>query len=148
MVKIWPFILFSMTCAFAQLVDYSDSASSKNKVKNMIFKVPKRHISIIVTPEGFYPKSISVFEGERVRFFVTSTMDTPSCFMLNEKELFLSASKGRVTEGEVYFANAGDFEFHCPSSKNKGFLTVIGRRKIRRKVANEAQAPKVWMPKD
>ena len=47
---------------------------------------PTREISIIVTKEGYYPKSLSVFEGEKVKFYVTSTLDEPHCMIVEGPE--------------------------------------------------------------
>ena len=39
---------------------------------------PTREVAVIVTKEGYYPRSLSVFEGERIKFFVTSTLEEPN----------------------------------------------------------------------
>ena len=57
-----------------------------------------REVSIIVTKEGYYPKSVSVFEGEKIRFFVTSTVEDPGCVIVESHKVFLAATKGKVTE--------------------------------------------------
>jgi hypothetical protein len=121
-------------------------------VKAKRFSTPMREQAIIVTDEGFYPKSISVFKGERVRFYVTSTSDTKSCFILKGKGLFLAAEKGKVSEGIVYFDDAEKLEFYCPTTKSKGRVTVLERprgknsKRAQRNIASEKV--RIWMPKD
>lgn len=122
--------------------------------------LPERTHSIIVTPEGFYPKNFTAFEGELVKFFVTGTTDKPSCFMIPSKNVYLSAERGKVSEGEAYFEKAGKFEYFCPTEKIKGLLTVLPRRKrvevkkFRRQTASvngevtSAKARKIWRPKE
>jgi hypothetical protein len=87
---------------------------------------PMREISVIVTKEGYYPKSLSVFEGEKIKFYVTSTVE------------------------ESVFDRAGEFAFYCPGSKNDGKIVVI--RKVvaqpKREVASDKNEPAVWMPKE
>lgn len=116
------------------------------------FNTPLREQAIIVTEEGFYPKSISVFKGERVRFYVTSTSENKSCFILKGKNLFLSAEKGKVSEGVVYFEESQAIEFYCPTTKSKGRVTVLERpkdkndRRAQRNIASDKV--RIWMPKD
>lgn len=115
---------------------------------------PKREVSIIVSEEGFYPESLSVFKGETVRFFITSTTDQKSCFILKGKDLFLAAEKGKISEGTFFFDREGRIEFYCPTTRQKGSLTVLERPrdkekdKIRaqRKIASEQV--KIWMPRE
>lgn len=105
---------------------------------------PVREVSIIVTQEGYYPKSLSVFEGEKVKFFVTSTVENPSCVIVESHKVFLAASKGKVTEGEAVFDKAGEFAFYCPSSKNDGRIVVLKKKQQpQRNVASD-----VWMPRE
>jgi len=111
--------------------------------------IPSREQSIIVTDEGFYPKSISIFEGELVKFYVTSTTNLSSCMMIPKKDLYLSATKGQISEGEVLFERAGVVKFFCPTGKIKGHITVLPRkRKVERRVASEKNIIKVWRPKE
>lgn len=114
---------------------------------------PMREIAIIFSDEGYYPKSISVFEGEKVRFFITSTTEKPHCFIVESHKLFLSATKGKISEGEVFFDRPGQFSFYCPSSKNDGRVVVIETKKketdkTQRSVASEKKDPMMWVPKD
>lgn len=126
------------------------------------FKNPLREISVIVTNEGFYPNKIAVFEGERVRFFVTSTVEEPQCMVIDRHKIFLGAVKGKMSEGEAIFNTPGKYKFYCPSSKAKGSLTVIGKsgktvtkvKKVvtesesKRTVAGKVDDPAFWIPRN
>jgi len=107
-------------------------------------KIPTREVSIIVTKEGYYPRSISVFEGEKIKFYVTSTVEDPNCLIVESHKVFLAANKGKVTEAEAVFDKPGEFAFYCPSSKNDGKVVVIRKSVPKREIASE----KVWMPKE
>ncbi len=109
-------------------------------------QMPTRELAIIVTKEGYYPKSISVFEGEKVKFFVTSTVEEPNCLIVESHKVFMAANKGKVTEAETVFDKAGEFAFYCPSSKNDGKVVVIKKQMPKRETASEG--PSVWMPKE
>lgn len=112
---------------------------------------PLREISVIVTKEGYYPKQISIFEGEKIRFFVTTTEEEKSCLTLPEKDLFMAANPGRITEKEVLFKKAGRYEFYCPANKIRGRLTVLKKKDVRRDIASKVKKKtvhKVWRPKD
>lgn len=116
------------------------------------FDLPRRERSIIVSEDGFFPSNFAVFVGERVRFFVTSTEDQKSCFYLPDKKLFLSANKGEISEGEVYFDKTGIYRFFCPIGRIEGKIRVMARKKItakkvKRKIASKEMF-RMWMPKD
>ena len=119
------------------------------------FDVPVRELAVIATEEGFYPERFSIFAGEKVRFFLTTTSNTPSCLIIGEKELYLSATKGNVSEGTIFFEKPGNYKFYCPTNKIKGRLTVIKRPRTAdevlqarsRRVASENKI-KVWYPKE
>lgn len=116
--------------------------------------VPERSLSIIVGKEGFYPQNLSVFEGEKLKVFITSISDEPSCFTLPEKNLFLSALKGKISEGVLYFDRQGIYKFHCPAGNIQGSITVLKKKVLKdgneRSVASEKVklAPMVWRPKE
>ena len=114
-----------------------------------ITEAPMREVSIIVTKEGFYPKNIALFEGEKVRFFVTSTIERPGCFTLPTHKLFMAANQGSITEGIAEFDETGKFEFYCPSDKSlRGEITVLKRQKhASRKIASEP-VQRIWMPRE
>ena len=106
--------------------------------------IPTREISIIVTKEGYYPKSISVFEGEKIKFYVTSTVEDPNCLIVESHKVFLAANKGKVTEAEAVFDKPGEFAFYCPSSKNDGKVVVMKKSVPKREIASEKQ----WTPRE
>lgn len=104
-----------------------------------------REIAIVATKEGFYPDKITVFEGEKVRFFITSTEENGSCFTLPQKNIFLSAHKGKITEADMVFDRSGEFPFYCSVGKVKGTLTVLMRESKKRGIASQLDK---WVPKD
>lgn len=109
---------------------------------------PTREVAVIVTKEGYYPKSLSVFEGEKVKFYVTSTVEEPHCMIVESHKVFLAANKGKVTEAEAVFDKAGEFAFYCPSSKNDGKIVVLKKAVPKREVASEKSHEGVWTPKE
>jgi len=144
-----------MMAAFIPYMNDSQALESQF-AQSKKFDVPVREISLIATPEGYYPEAFSVFAGEKVKFYLTNTGDTPSCLMLPDKELFLSAQKGHVSEGDAFFPKTGVYKFYCPTGKIKGRITVIPRPKTEeeleaeRKLASERVKKKVrvWYPKE
>ncbi len=110
---------------------------------------PVRELAVIVTKEGYYPKSLSVFEGEKIKFYVTSTVEEPHCMIVESHKVFLAANKGKVTEAEVVFDKAGEFAFYCPSSKNDGKIVVLKKSLPKREVASEkSREGMLWTPKE
>ncbi len=126
----------------------ADKALADDKVK--YFKKPLREYSIILTEEGYYPNRLVAHAGDKVRFFVTSTQSKPECLIVQDHKIFLSAKKGEVSEGETIFKSAGKYKFYCPSSKHKGFITILEKNddveEQTRKVASEK--PNYWLPRD
>ncbi len=118
-----------------------------------IYEQPLREFSVILTEEGYYPNNIVAFEGERIKFFLTSTIDKPECLIVEDHKIFLEATKGKVTQGESVFKNAGEYKFYCPSSKYKGLITVLKKPEKEnkdefpsREIASEG--PGYWLPRD
>lgn len=109
---------------------------------------PYREVAVIVTKEGYYPKSLSVFEGEKVKFYVTSTVEEPDCLIVESHKVFMAASKGKITEAETTFDKAGEFAFYCPSSKNDGKIVVLKKAVPKREIASEKKGPEAWTPKE
>ena len=109
---------------------------------------PVREVAVIVTKEGYYPKSLSVFEGEKIKFYVTSTVEEPNCMIVESHKVFLAANKGKVTEAEAVFDKAGEFAFYCPSSKNDGKIVVLKKAVPKRDVASEKSQEGIWIPKE
>lgn len=123
------------------------------------FKTPQRDFSIIVSNEGYYPDRLIVFEGEKVRFFVTSTSTEAKCFILENHNVFVPASKGRVAEAEVVLEKAGEYSFYCPSFAHRGKLVVLGERersqpvvKVNRDPASsttvDRESEQHWVPRE
>lgn len=114
-----------------------------------VFDNPVREISVIITEDGFFPNKISAFEGERVKFFITSTAKDKQCFILQRHELFLGVENGKVNEGEVMLDSPGRFRFFCPSHKKQGHLTVIRKHVEVQKLREPASVkPTYWTPRD
>lgn len=110
---------------------------------------PLREVSVIVTKEGYYPKTLSVFEGEKIKFYVTSTVEEPNCLIVEAHKVFLAANKGKVTEGETVFEKAGEYAFYCPSSKNDGKIVVLKKAAPKREIASEkTDDTLLWTPKE
>lgn len=118
------------------------------------YERPKRELAYIVSEEGIYPENQFVYQGEKVRFFVTSTTKMPSCFVIKGKDFFLEAKKGKITEQEAYFERTGEYELYCPSFSKKSKITVLEhprskKDRIKRDLASkESKKIKIWRPKD
>ena len=117
-----------------------------------IYESPLREYSLIVTGEGYYPNRLFAFEGEKIRFYITSTNNNPSCFSIPDKDIFLAVEKGYVTEKIVYFQKAGLYEFYCPTGNISGKIRVMRKKgkdeedAVKRELASKNV--KIWMPKD
>lgn len=136
------FLLFLFVLPISLL---SNKALSEDKVE--YFKKPLREYSVILTESGYFPNRLVANEGEKVRFFITSTLDKPDCFIVQDHKVFLSAKKGEISETETVFSTPGKFKFFCPSSKHAGYITVLEKHKIQaREVASEK--PNYWLPRD
>jgi hypothetical protein len=129
------------------------SALEEQLLKPKKFDVPMREHSVIVTDEGYYPKHISLFVGEKIHFYLTSTLPNPSCLLMPDKNLFLSAVKGKVSEGEAFFNKAGTYKFYCPTGKIVGRITVLAKkvaeeeRPKKRAPASVSKKLRVWRPR-
>lgn len=115
----------------------------------------KREISVIASPEGYYPRNVTVFAGEEVQFFVTGSKQFPSCFILENSQLFLPANPGEISEGKHKFERPGKIKFYCPQGKLVGHINVLEHpemareRRMKRKIASEkGDKVKFWRPKD
>ncbi len=110
---------------------------------------PKRDYSIIVSDEGYYPEKITIFEGETLNIFLTSTAEEKGCLMIPSHDIFVAANKGRITSTSAKFKNPGTYEFYCPNNMIKGEIVVLQRKRERpkRMPASETKT-KIWMPKD
>lgn len=116
----------------------------------------KREVSIIASPEGYYPSKVVVFAGEEVQFYVTGSKQFPSCFILEAADIFIPANPGEISEKKYKFERPGEFKFYCPQGKLTGSITVlehperVREAKLKRKIASEKSMSKVklWRPKD
>lgn len=115
---------------------------------------PTREYSIIVGQEGYFPKHLSLFEGERLRLFLTSTTAEEGCLIIPEHNLFLAAHQGSISAGEVTFTVAGSYPFHCPSKKSFNGK-IMGTITVLKKPNEPSRAPTViskgtrpWMPRE
>jgi hypothetical protein len=142
-------LIFLFYAAASWAVDYADFGDAKK------FDVPLREVSIIATAEGYYPPVVSIFEGEKVRIYFTTTLREPSCLLITEKQFYLSGKVGEIAEGELFFNKPGQFSFYCPAGKIKGTLTILQRpenkrQAVDRKIASEAPQKefKVWRPRE
>ena len=117
--------------------------------KGGLKKYPLREVSIILGSEGYYPQKITIFEGEKVRFYLTSSISEGSCLLMESPKLFLAANRGKISEGEVIFEEPGEYQFYCPNVKEAGRVIVLPKKRPQREIASQ-ETPKsqVWMPKD
>lgn len=114
-------------------------------------ELPMRENAVIVSDTGFYPNRIVVFKGERVKFFVTNISEQAQCFNIPDKNIFTTAQKGKIAEGEAYFDKSGIFVFNCPNSNFQGRVIVMEKaddlaESNRRGLASDKV--KVWKPKE
>ena len=109
---------------------------------------PTREISVIVTKEGYYPRNLTVFQGEKIKFYVTSTVDVPDCLILQGHKVFLAATQGKITEGEATFEHAGTFAFYCPATKHDGKVTVIKKSETKGRIIAGQKDADLWTPKE
>jgi plastocyanin len=136
------------------LLALSISALEMNYFQGEKYEHPKREISIISSDTGFYPKRPTVFVGEKVKIFVTSITDKPTCMIIKGQEFYVEATKGEMSEGNLYFDRSGIHEFYCPASGHKGQLVVLEhpdrkKERIRREMASERKKRvKIWRPRD
>lgn len=130
---------------------FSAFAVEETYFQKETFDVPYREQAIIVGENGFYPNRIVAYQGERVRFFVTSAGVKSACFNIPDKNVFSGPSEGKILEVEAFFDKAGVFQFNCPNSAYVGRVMVLEKaadkeERIRRGLASDLT--KVWMPKD
>lgn len=123
------------------------------------FERPKRDFSIIATESGYFPKSLSVYVGEQIRFYVTSSASKDQCFLVKDHPIYLSAKLGRIDEGEVEFKSPGRFEYYCPTTSFKGVITVLPKVDYKKKSLSrmpssydkkegEERPKDYWTPRD
>ena len=147
------YLSLSLFFLFVMPISLMTSAFAINDA--LVFEKPQREFSVILTENGYYPDHLVAFEGERLKLFVTSTMNKPECLVVEDHKIFLEASKGKIASGESVFKKAGKYKFYCPSSEYHGFITVL-KKKVEKKepvkiipsreVASEK--PAYWLPRD
>ena len=95
-----------------------------------------------------------LFQIKKIHFYITSSHDEPSCFIIKDKEVYAAAKKGEISEAVVLFANPGIYETYCPAGKLKGEIVVLEHPRVkkerqRRSLASKSnKIIKVWRPKD
>ena len=115
------------------------------------FEIPLRQEAVIICENGFYPNRLSVFNGEKVRFFITSTLKDKGCFNIPAKNIFTSPSAGKILETEVFFDESGTFVVNCPNMQFSAQIIVQEKaadkfETNRRGLASDVV--KVWKPKE
>ena len=100
--------------------------------------LPQRNYSIIATDEGFYPQKLALFAGEKIHLFLTATTKKSSCFIMDEKNIFIGVSKGKISEFELYFDAPGSYRFYCPTGKIQGEFVVLEppRKSLQKRIHN------------
>ena len=113
--------------------------------------VPYREQAVIMSNEGFYPNRLTVFKGEKVRFFVTAVGDESACFNIPDKNVYTTATTGKIIETETFFDKAGTYQFNCPNNKFAGRVMVIEKESDRQETMRRGLASdvvKIWKPKE
>lgn len=119
--------------------------------KEKVLDVPYREQAIIVSKDGFFPNRLTVFKGEKVRFFVTAVGVNSACFNIPDKNVYSSATPQKIAEAETYFDKVGVFQFNCPNNTFTGRVMVLEKPSDREESARRGLASdtvKVWKPKD
>ena len=134
------FFLLSTTFSWAQMLE------------EKTYKSPYKEVSIIIAPEGYYPKNITLFTGEKVKLYLTSILENhiTTCLMLPEKSLFMSVQKGHISEGSLFFEKDGVYKFYCPTGKIEGKFVVLKKGRKRRPsiMRTKGAKRKTWMPRE
>lgn len=120
------------------------------------FEASKREIAIIITDEGFYPRNFSVFQGEKITFYLTSTAREDRCFMIQQKGLFVPIYKNQLKVVDVEFEREETLDFHCPVGNMRGKISVLEHpehrrdRLQKRELASESvtRQPTIWLPRE
>lgn len=149
------FFLFSaIITIFVSMLIFQSKLHASEKESSHSGSV-QREFSLIAGDHGFFPSRFVAYTGERVRFYVTSITDLPSCLIFEGKDFFIEAKKGEVRGGELVFNNSGTYRFYCPKGRIEGRLTVLDHprdereNRWKRDLASENKEDlNVWMPKD
>ncbi len=131
--------------------------AKENEETGIKSEIISREIAIVASDSGFYPSTIPIFVGEKVLIYLTSTTNNPSCLMIPEQSIFLSAEKGKISEKVTYFDKKGVVKFSCPNGNIAGEFVVLERKnsisdgldKRQRASLEAVDTPiKIWSPKD
>lgn len=155
-------LLLVLTPMSVWALDYAEEQRIIDPRPERVMHKPLRSHSIIITDSGYYPNKISVFAGEEVQFFVTTTQKEQQCMMIQSHNVFASAEKGLVTEAVGKFDVPGKYKIYCPSNKFSGTITVLQNQSIKeaakehasRGIASIEEAslnkgkPSYWMPRE
>lgn len=145
-------IVIYLSCLFftAILIRFA-YAVEDTYFKNQKLEIPIREVSVIVSKEGFFPNRLVVFRGEKVRFFLTSTIGGAQCFNIPSYNLFVSPAQSKVAEAEVYFDRAGIFPVNCPNNSMNARVVVLERAEDRKESERRGRVGHpvhIWMPKE
>ena len=133
-------------------IGFKGAKSNESRVSK--FNIPEREVAIVATEDGFFPEILTVFKGEKVRIFLTSTTDKPNCLMIPTKDIFMSGNKGKLTEATLYFDSSGVVKFNCPSSNISGQFIVLKKKFSAkgdaRNIASlkKGSKVKIWLPRE
>ena len=114
---------------------------------------PLKKQGVIVAQGGYFPNHISLFVGERLRLFVTTTLEEESCLIMRDPPLFLALRRGRLISKEITFILPGAYPFYCPSEKSfngkiAGTITVLERPQKSKRTLVGAPDKKIWVPRE
>lgn len=136
---------------FILMVSHEAFALQETYYTDKTLEVPYREQAIIIGKEGFYPNRITVFKGEKVRFFVTSVGVDSACFNIPDKNIYTSPKSDKIVETEAYFDKVGVFQFNCPNNTFSGRVMVLEKASDRQETARRGLASdvvKIWKPKE
>lgn len=95
-----------------------------------------QELSVIVDENGFSPREFVVTEGIPVRLFLTTTLQQPSCFIVNEWNIQKGIQPGQKVEvsfvPRINPGNSKQFRFYCPIQAQSG-LAQEGHFIVRQK---------------
>jgi plastocyanin len=133
------------------ILSHKSHAIQETYTKEKKLDVPYREQAIIIGKEGFYPNRLTVFKGEKVRFFITSVGVDSACFNIPDKNVFSSPSKDKIAETEVFFDKVGVFQFNCPNNTFTGRVMVLEKASDKQESQRRGLASdmvKIWKPKE
>jgi hypothetical protein len=87
----------------------------------------QRTLSIIATPDDFFPSIITAFKGERIKIFLTNTDKASHCFTIKEFNIYLGLSQNKIQSVEMELNESGQFHYYCQGTNSRGILYVLNR---------------------